>query len=32
MIDEVIRTDIGQIVKTEDSKDKIEVDLGMNII
>ena len=32
MIDEVIRIDIGQIVKTRDSTGKIEVDLGMNKI
>ena len=32
MISEAIRTDIGQIVKTEDIIDKIEVGLGMNKI
>ena len=32
MIGEAIRTDIGQIVETEDSIDKIEVGLGMNKI
>ena len=32
MISEVIKIDIGQIVGTGDSKDKIEVDQGMNKI
>ena len=30
MIDEIIRIDIGQIVKKGDSIGKVEVDLGMN--
>ena len=30
MISEAIRTDIGQIVETEDNIDKIELGLGMN--
>ena len=30
MISKAIRTDIGQIVETEDSIDRIEVGLGMN--
>ena len=32
MIGKAIRTDIGQIVVTEDSIDKMEVGLGMNKI
>ena len=32
MISEAIRTDIGQIMETEGSTDKIEVGLGMNKI
>ena len=32
MIGKVIRTDIGQIVETEDSIDKTEADLGINKI
>ena len=32
MISEVIRIDIGQIVETGDSIDRIEVDPGMNKI
>ena len=32
MISEATRTDIGQIVETEDSIDRIEVGLGMNKI
>ena len=32
MISKATRTDIGQIVETEDSIDKIEVGLGMNKI
>ena len=32
MISKAIRTDIGQIVETEDSIDKMEVGLGMNKI
>ena len=32
IISEVIRIDIGQIVKTGDSIDRIEVGLGMNKI
>ena len=31
-ISEAFRIEIGQIVETRDSKDKIEVDLGMNKI
>ena len=31
-ISRVIRTDIGQIVETGDSIDKIEVDINMNTI
>ena len=30
MINEAIRTDIGQIVETEDSTDRTEVGLDMN--
>ena len=32
MISKIIRINIGQIVKTGDSIDKIEVDLGINKI
>ena len=32
MISEAIKTGIGQIVKTEDSIDKVEVGLGTNKI